>query len=112
MSVRHITYKDEKLPVKLGYYVLKMMQKQHQVSMEDLEGNFETYEPLLFYALEQGHKIAGKEFKYKMEDMVDILEDCFFEFVAIIPEFFPTDVIVKMTEVGGQAPMKRKKPGK
>ena len=99
MSVEHITFNKKKLPVKLGYYALKMMQKEHGVSMEELQGDMSLYEPLLFFSLERGHQLTKKEFTYKLEDMVDILEDCFFEFVSLIPLFFP-DVEKTLGEAG------------
>ena len=33
MSFEHITYKKKRLPVKLGYYALKMLQKERKASM-------------------------------------------------------------------------------
>jgi len=89
MSVEYVTYKRKKLPVKVGYYALKRMQKAHGVSMDAIQGDLSLYEPLLFYSLERGHKIEGKEFNFKLEDMEDVLEECFFEFVTILPSFFP-----------------------
>lgn len=106
MSVEYITYNKQKLPVKLGYYALKMMQKEHSASMEELQGDIGLYEPLLFYSLERGHKMAGKEFTYTMDDMVDILEECFFEFVGLIPNFFPS--VEKLMEGAGKAKAKTK----
>ena len=108
MSVEHITYKEEKLPVKLGYYALMMLQKEQGVVMEQIEGDLSLYQPLLFYALKQGYKVTGKKFTFKMDDMADILDDCFFEFVGVIPKFFPEDV-VKMAEAGGQKTKKKVK---
>ena len=102
MSVEHITYQRKRLPVKMGYYALKMMQKEHGASMEQVQGDIGLYEPLLFYSLEQGHKITKKEFAFKMEDMPDVLEDCFFEFVALIPKFFP-DAEKLMAAAGTEA---------
>lgn len=102
MSVEHVSYNGKRLPVKLGYYALKMLQKDHGISMENMDGSLEMYEPLLYYALKQGFKIEKKEFKFEMEDMVDILDDCFFEFAALIPKFFPEELL-KMTEAGGKA---------
>jgi hypothetical protein len=89
MSVKYINYKDMRLPIKLGYYALKMLQEEHGVTMSQMEEKFSTYEPLLFYSLQQGHKVMNMEFTWTMDDMVDILDDCFFEFVELIPEFFP-----------------------
>ena len=89
MSVEHVTYKRKRLPVKMGYHALKMMQKEHGASMEEVQGDISLYEPLLFYSLEQGHKIEKKEFTFTKDDMVEVLEECFFEFIALIPKFFP-----------------------
>ena len=99
MSVEHIKYKGKRLPVKMGYHALKMMQKEHGASMEQVQGDISLYEPLLFYSLQQGHKIEKKEFNLKFEDMEDVLEECFFEFVGLIPKFFP-DAEKLMGEAG------------
>lgn len=99
MSVEHITYKNKRLPVKLGYHALKMLQKEKGATMDQIQGDISLYEPLLFYSLEQGHKIAKKEFTLTQDDMPDVLEDAFFEFVALIPKFFP-DVEKLMEGVG------------
>ena len=83
----------------MGYYALKMLQKDHGASMDAIQDNIALYEPLLFYSLEQGHKIQKKEFTLTMDDMVDVLEECFFEFVGLIPKFFP-DVEKMMAGAG------------
>ena len=106
MAVEYINYKGEDLPVKVGYYALKMMQKKHDASLSELEGQFELYEPLLFYALEQWHKVEGKPFKFKIGDMVDVLDDCLFQFIEIIPKFFP-EGLEKMLVGGGITPGKK-----
>ena len=95
MAVEHITYNGEKLPIKLGYYALKMIQSEQGVDLTD-NNELALYEPLLFYALKQGHKVENKKFTFKKTDMVDILDDCFFEFVEMIPKFFPDDFMEKM----------------
>ena len=101
MAVEYITYQGEKLPVKLGYYTLKMMQSEHKINISEAN-ELELYEPMLFYALKQGHKVEHKQFKYKMTDMVDILDDCFFEFVDLIPKFFPDEFLEKLMEGVGK----------
>ena len=98
MAVEFITYQDKKLPVKLGYYVLKMMQsesKNKKINIANTD-DLALYEPMLFYALKQGHKIEKIKFPYKMSDMADILDDCFFEFTEVIAKFFPDDLLGKM----------------
>lgn len=109
MAVEYIHYNGEELPIKIGYYTLKMLQQEHGVDLTSIDNNFANYEPMLFYSLKQGHKIDGKEFKFKMEDMVDILDDCFFEFIDKISNFFPDDLLEKMTgEVGQETKPKKK----
>ena len=113
MAVEFITYQEKKLPVKLGYYSLKMMQSEHGVSMDGIEGDLTVYEPLLYYALKQGHKVEKREFPFEMDDMVDRLDDCFFDFIALIPKFFPVDVEKMMAAVPPTLPPKaRAKKGK
>lgn len=86
--VKFINYKGEKLPFRVGYYVIKKL-KENGKSLEDIEkGEFEVYEDLLYYALIQGHKIQEKEFNLKREDMEDVLDICFTEFIPQIPDFF------------------------
>lgn len=105
MAVEYIEYNGEKLPVKVGYYVLKMMQSEHGADMTDVTKQLALNEPMLYYALKQGHKLEKKKFTYKMSDMVDILDDCFWDFQAIASEFFPTELMEKLT---GEVGMKEK----
>jgi len=107
MAVEFITYQDKQLPVKLGYYALKMMQSEQKVSMANTD-ELALYEPMLFYALKQGHKIENIKFTYKMSDMVDILDDCFFEFTEIVAKFFPEEFLEKMM-AGVEKPKKKGK---
>lgn len=109
MAVEFITYQDKKLPVKIGYYALKMMQsesKNKKVNLVDTN-ELALYEPMLFYALKQGHKLEKIKFTFKMSDMVDILDDCFFEFTEIVAKFFPEELLGKMM-AGVEQPKKGK----
>jgi hypothetical protein len=76
-----------------------MLQKENNASMDAIQEDFSLYEPLLYYSLEKGHKIQNKEFNMTMEDMEEVLEDCFFEFVGLIPNFFPD--VEKLMEGAG-----------
>ena len=102
MSVEYITYQKKKLPIKIGYYTLKMLQQEHGMDFNASQNDLAAYEPMLYYALKQGHKLEGKEFPYKMEDMVDILDECFFEFVEKAANFFPQDLLEKILGEGGK----------
>ena len=96
MSVEHITYQKKKLPIKIGYKALKRVQQEHSQNMTDLENDLTSYEPLLYYSLMQGHKLEGLDFPFKMEDMEDILDDCFFEFSEKLANFFPPEFLEKL----------------
>lgn len=88
--VEFITYKKKKYPIKLGYYVLKMLKADTGKNFEDIGGDdFDVYETLLFYALKQGAKVQEVDFTFTKEQMVDVLDECFFEFIELIPSFFP-----------------------
>lgn len=98
-DVKFITFRKKKYPVKLGYAALKKFKADVNKSVEKAlqEDDLEIYEPLLFYALEMGHKYTEKEFKFldsgkpiTKKDMEMVLDDCMFEFIELIPSFFPT----------------------
>lgn len=89
--VRFLDYKNEKLPFRVSYYALKMLKAELGKTLSMLkEEDFEAYEILLFYSLKQGFKVVDKVFPFTKDDMVDILDECFFEFMKLIPEFFST----------------------
>jgi len=106
MAVEFVTYRDKKIPIKVGYYALKMLRTEHGIDIEKIDDNWDAFEPLLFYSLKQGHKREGVEFPFKMEDMEDVLDDCFMEFIDKVANFFPQDELAKMM---GEVEAKKKK---
>lgn len=91
--IKHIVFKEKKYPIKIGYYTIKMLKAETNKDIEEVfaEGtDLVIFETLLFYALKQGCKYTGEEFTFTKEDMEDVLDDCFFEFVEMIPAFFPS----------------------
>ena len=92
MAVEYITIKGELHPIQLGYEAFKKLQKKHKISIEDVSSlNWANYEPALFYALEMGHEADGvvEAFKFKLTDMPKVLNECLWDFIALIPKFFP-----------------------
>ncbi|MFP4047478.1 MAG: hypothetical protein ACLFT4_06930 [Bacteroidales bacterium] len=87
------TYGD--LPVRISYYAMKKYQEETGKSlMTQFQNGFSDMmsgelEYLLFYSLRRGFQVDKKEFKFEMKDMEDILDESFFEFIKLIPEFFP-----------------------
>lgn len=93
--IKYITYKSKKHPVRVSYYALKKTQQEvkkdngDELSMEQImSGDIELYEPLLFYALQAGYKAEEKENPIKRDDIEWVLDECFTEFINIVPSFF------------------------
>lgn len=89
--VKHITFKGEKLPIRLSYLVFKGLRKDlGEVSLDKLESmDSDVMETMLWHGLRSGHKSEEKEIPFKREQMEDILDECMFEFIELIPLFFP-----------------------
>lgn len=92
--IKYIEYKKEKYPVRVGYRALKMLQKETGMSFEELQKqekgiDLDNYEILLFHSLVAGSKAEESVMPFKMDDMIDVLDECFMDFVRMIPEFFP-----------------------
>lgn len=92
--VRHICYKGDKLPIRISYYALKKLQEEMKRegglgSIDLASMDVSALEALLFYGLERGAKVEGIPFQWRREDMEDLLDECYMEFIRIIPEFFP-----------------------
>lgn len=95
-SVKHLTINGEQHPLKIGYKTLKRLQEDTKgaVDINNIK-EFEIYEKILFYGLQQGYSIEKKEFLFQQSDMEDLLEDCFLEFMELIPQFFQKEEDIK-----------------
>jgi hypothetical protein len=107
--IEYIKYKGKKYPVRLSTYAMKMFQKETEKSIDDLMEvqDVALYEPLLYYSMVAGAKAEGTELDIAKEEIEWVLDECFIEFVQLIPKFFPENA-----GVGGQAegiPLNRKK---
>lgn len=89
--VRTLKYKGKELPIRLSYRVFKGMRvdlKGTNVgSMEDMDP--ELMESMLWHGLVSGHAAESKVLELTKENMEDVLDECMFEFLEMIPEFFP-----------------------
>jgi len=94
--IKHINYKGTKYPIRVAYRALNGFKKDTGIDFEKMgkgeEKDLEYYEPLLFYSLVSGCK--GEEIKmpFTREQMPDVLDECMFEFVALLPLFFPEEL--------------------
>ena len=90
MAVEYIVIKGEQHPIQLGYQAYKKLQKKHRIQIDDISSvKWENYEPALFYALEMGARADGVEFTFKLDEMEEVLNECLWDFVAMMPKFFP-----------------------
>jgi len=88
--VKFLKYKNEDIPIRVSYYALKMLKEKMGKSLTTLaDDDFEAWEILLFYGLESGYRAMDKPFPYTPADSVDIADELFFEFMAVLPQFFP-----------------------
>jgi hypothetical protein len=92
-----------KFPIRVSYYVLKMLKEKDGIDFNNIpDDDYKAQESLLFYALEKGHKVMGLPFNIKREQMEDIIDYCWQDFVKLIPEFFKAPT-------GGELPISSKK---
>lgn len=85
------TWKNQKIkiPYRVSYYAIKMLKERDGIVFSKIQDDdFESYEPLLFYAIEQGYRIINKENPFRREDMCDLLDQVMMEFIQNIPGFF------------------------
>jgi hypothetical protein len=105
--VKYLKINGKDHPIRVSYYALKMLKEKTGKSLENMEStDFETYEILLYYALERGAKKMGIPFEFQMDQMEDVMDEVFFEFMKLIPEFFPNLEPMNPGEAG------KKKSGK
>jgi len=107
--IEYIKYRGKKYPIRISTYAMKMFQKETEKTVDDLMdiNDIALYEPLLYYSMVAGAKAEGTELDIKKEDIEWVLDECFVEFVKLIPKFFPENAVG-----GGQqetAPMIREK---
>lgn len=101
--VEYVTYNGEQLPICVSYIALKRLRKELNIDITNASqiDEFEVMEPILFYGLEDGFRQMKKEFPFKREEMEIVLNDCWIEFQALLPTFFPEEM-AKMLVAGGQ----------
>ncbi len=110
--IEFLTIKKRKYPIAVSYYALKHTSaeieatKGAKLSMEDIVGGDLVYlEPLLYYSLVAGARKEEQELDIKREDIEFILDDVLWQFLEIIPKFFPQ----QKNLIGGvKAPSKKK----
>ena len=88
IDVGYITYKDKQYPIRISYYVLKRLKEKTGKELEDSKHDIHLYEQMLYFSLQSGAKYTNTETVFTEEQMEDVLDHCFIEFVNLIPQFF------------------------
>jgi hypothetical protein len=108
--IKFITYTDpitvtkqnpegvaKQYPIRVSYYALKMLKEElgRGLSPTDDGTDYTAYEALLFYALKKGHQkvTPEKEFTFKREQMEDMMDEVYFQFMKLVPLFFSDEVV-------------------
>lgn len=86
--IQQITYKGKEHPVRISYSVLRKLKANGYDFAKLDEGDMDIYMPLLLYALESGAKAEDKSCEFTLDDMEDVLDECFMDFVKSVPAFF------------------------
>ena len=122
--VEFIHYNNKKYPIRIQYYALVKFKAETGESFDSLQkaalkakedgsdmdlskldlDEFSMMEPLLYYSLVSGLKAIDKKAKLDLErdDMFDVLEECYMEFVGTFSKFFADE---KGAEDTGKKPM-------
>jgi hypothetical protein len=116
--IEYVTYKGEKIPLRISYYVLKMYKEETGQSVFETENNQSSWEIILKYAVEAGYKAIDKPLpeEYNNPDpktWVWMLDECYPEFLekaqkfflALIPQMLPN--LKQMQQMGEAKAMKK-----
>lgn len=80
----------KEIPIRISYGVLKNTQtKTKKLLSEAKEDDFDLYEELLWQAYSEGCRVVTEPKEYKREQMEELMDTCYYEFIATIPDFFP-----------------------
>jgi hypothetical protein len=103
MDTAKLTYKGKEYPVRISYYTMKHFTSETGKEIGEIgKSDYSPYETLLYYSLVSGHRFEGQLMELEKEDMEEMLDHVFFEFLGIIPLFFPK------LKVGETQPGKKK----
>lgn len=89
--IEYITYKNNKYPIRISYRAMRGFEEETGLSFDDMqeENKLEHYEPLLYHSMLAGAKATETEMVVERGDIIDVLDECFLEFIELIPKFFP-----------------------
>lgn len=90
MAVEYISYKEDKLPIRISYSVLKHLKAElgKDISELSLGEDLKYLEVILWYGLLSGHEAISKELTITREKVEYILDESLEEFNTILTNSF------------------------
>lgn len=84
--MKHLEYKGEKLPVECNWGAIEDLQEE--TGKTDLTKlTLKDTRILCYYSLKEGHRIAGKELKYTLDDLRGMMGVIGMQFTGMLPDF-------------------------
>ena len=106
--IKHITVDGKQYPIRISYFALKKTEEDTGKSLVDIKDNdYLVYETLLYYSLLKGAEITGEPMKFQKADMEKVMDEVFFDFIALIPLFFTKQEKNVLQEKRGERPPKK-----
>lgn len=91
--VKYVTINGKEYPVRVSYLAIKKLAEENKIKLAQVDTdnmNPEMMEGMLYYALVSGARAEGQQLDLTRQGMENALDDCFMEFMELIPLFFPT----------------------
>lgn len=87
--IKKLKYKGKEYSFRIGYKALKGVVQElgREFNSAGDTFDFEGAEALLFHGLKQGAKSADQDFDLKRDEMEDVLDECFDDFIAAFVDF-------------------------
>lgn len=87
--IKKLNYKGKKYPLRISYKALKgvVMALGREFKSDDEVFDFEGAEELLFQGIKAGCEFSGNDMDLKREDMENVLDECFDDFIAAFVAF-------------------------
>jgi hypothetical protein len=94
-QVKFLKYEGEKIPYRISYLAISEWQKETGKGLNDLDEidkDMSLLEPFFYHAVKTGYRVNKQEMPYSREGIIDVLDECLFEFMEGMGDFFQKGV--------------------
>jgi len=101
--VKYLTINGKQVPVRISYYALKKVKETLGRDVSNMKADdYELFEHLLLYSLQKGAQIEKVECSFTLENIEEAMDEVYFDFVKLIPEFFnAADLLLPVNSTAG-----------